>query len=507
MKISDEHFYFYYTSRKFLRLFKLILGTLFCFYCLSSAANEKNENHQSCPAINLQFAIDLESHLQNFRLDNGLHVLLQPMPNAKTVSVNVTYNIGSGDESNLQYGYAHLLEHLMFSGTENIPDGLYNQLIRQSGGWTHASTDYDKTSYYQQIPAENLEQVLWIEADRMTGLALTMQAIFAQKNAVLEEKAMRIDNYPYVAVLFDLFSNLASGSRYDHTIIGNQQTISKASEKSLLDLYHRFYQPDNATLTITGNFAVDEARPLIRKYFQSTIIYNDTQIAEKKSSSINLKEIEDRVKNERGLLSLYDPKATFPLFFFALVTNGLNDKDALSLDLIFDILMRGDSSRLKEYFYQNEDLAFESLSFPVAFENAGMLNMAFVPRTFVDLDEIRYLISKEIENIVEFGISQEEFCFFIKKRQIDILETIQNPVSVSVLINEQILQRRKIHWYARLVELNQLTRESIQLVAKQRVHNKWIVVEVKPDWYINLFKWLMESMPRSWAQGLENAFL
>ena len=194
------------------------------------------------------------------RLKNGLRVIVSPDRAAPVVSVAVAYNVGSRNERKGRTGFAHLFEHLMFKGSENVADGELAGLIENYGGNHNGQTDKDHTLYFEQVPANQLDMVLFLEADRMRSPAITQENVNNQREAVKEERRLRMDNQPYGKtsevigeLLFENFAN-------EHSIIGSMADLDAASLEDFANFFKTYYAPNNAVLAIAGDVDARIAR-------------------------------------------------------------------------------------------------------------------------------------------------------------------------------------------------------------------------------------------------------
>ena len=201
-------------------------------------------------------------------LDNGLRAVVIPRPNAPVASVAVTYAVGSYAESPTNTGFAHLFEHLMFEGSENVAHGLFDKYCSEAGGENNAYTTFDKTSYYMSLPAHQLELGLWLEADRMAAFGINEEALEIQKNVVLEEINQNVENSPYGSYSRQL-SRLAFAPEagYSWEVYGNPEHIAGSTLADVRNFYRAFYRPDNACLVVCGAVEENAALALAERYF------------------------------------------------------------------------------------------------------------------------------------------------------------------------------------------------------------------------------------------------
>lgn len=226
-----------------------------------SRSQKKSGATKTAGTINVRF--------RDVRLKNGLRVLLVEDHSAPVISLAITYNVGSRNERQGRTGFAHLFEHMMFAGSENVGKNEYSLLIDTNGGQNNATTDQDRTLYFATVPANQLELILYLEADRMRALDVTRAELDIQRNAVQEERRLRVDNQPYGRMneQFDqvVFDNFA----YKHSVIGSMDDLNAASLDDVKDFFRIYYAPNNAALALVGDFNATDALARIRKYFEA----------------------------------------------------------------------------------------------------------------------------------------------------------------------------------------------------------------------------------------------
>lgn len=199
-------------------------------------------------------------------LDNGLTMICNTDTSTPFVSVNILYKVGARDEDSNRTGFAHLFEHLMFGGSKHIAD--YDYHVQKAGGDSNAFTNNDYTNYYITIPAPNIETALWLESDRMLALDFSQKSLDVQRNVVIEEFKQRYFNNPYGDIWLKLRPLAYKVHPYQWPTIGkNIDHIAGASLEEVEDFFHRFYAPDNAILSISGNITDEKALELVKKWF------------------------------------------------------------------------------------------------------------------------------------------------------------------------------------------------------------------------------------------------
>jgi zinc protease len=282
-----------------------------------------------------------------FKLRNGLTLILAEDHAAPTYSIAVVYNVGSRDEKVGRTGFAHLFEHMMFQGSENAARGEHSALISQNGGSQNGTTDNDRTLYYETLPANQLDLGLFLEADRMGKLSVNQFNLDNQRNAVQEERRLRVDNQPY-GKTFEAVDDLAFDAfAYKHSIIGSMDDLNAASLQDVQEFFKRYYAPNNATIAIVGDFKTEEALAKVKKYFESI----PAQTAPPKP---DVSQPEQKAERRR---QLEDPFAQFPRIDIVYRIPAGDSPDYYPLNVMSLILSAGQSSRLYQKLVKETEVA------------------------------------------------------------------------------------------------------------------------------------------------------
>jgi predicted Zn-dependent peptidase len=284
------------------------------------------------------------------RLKNGLRVIISPDRAAPVVSVAVAYNVGSRNERKGRTGFAHLFEHLMFKGSENVADGELAGLIENYGGSHNGQTDKDHTIYFEQVPSNQLDMVLFLEADRMRSPAITNENVDNQREAVKEERRLRVDNQPYgrtsetiAELAFENFAN-------EHSIIGSMADLDAASLADFAAFFKTYYAPNNAVLAIAGDVDEKTALAKVRQYFESI---------PQGPPPPPLDTAEPPQKEERRI-TVEDPLARLTLVDLAYQVPGGLSADVDALSALTSVLGSGRSSRLYDSLVRQQQLAVQT---------------------------------------------------------------------------------------------------------------------------------------------------
>jgi zinc protease len=215
-------------------------------------------------------SVDLDLQFQRHTLDNGLRVILHRDPRLPLVTVNLWYHVGSKNERPGRTGFAHLFEHMLFQGSQHVPTNDHFRLIQQVGGVANGSTWYDRTNYYETLPSHQLELGLWLESDRMGFLlpALTQENLDTQRDVVMNERRQRIENQPYGRAGERLHEMLYPGDHpYHWPVIGYMEDIAAATLEEVRTFFRTYYTPNNAVLTLAGDFDPDDALAKVERWF------------------------------------------------------------------------------------------------------------------------------------------------------------------------------------------------------------------------------------------------
>lgn len=275
---------------------------------------------------------------QKYRLKNGLTLILSPDHSDPLVHVDVTYHVGSAREESGKSGYAHFFEHMMFEGSEHVAPGQHFSLITQAGGSVNGATGRDITHYYQTIPANELQKTLWLEADRMGFMvnAITQDKFDNQRAVVLNERQQRYDNHPYGLIWEKMGEALYPRSHpYSWQTIGYPEDINRAKIDDLKEFFSHWYGPNNAVLTIGGDFNMQRTLNWVAKYFSTIPKGRVVKVPAKQPVSL----MADRYITHQDSIS-------HPMLVMAYPTTYLGDGREASIDMLATILGQGKNSRL-----------------------------------------------------------------------------------------------------------------------------------------------------------------
>ena len=373
-----------------------------------------------------------------YDLPNGLHVILSPDHTVPVVSSYVLYHVGSKNERFDRTGFAHFFEHLMFEGSDNIARGQLDKLVTGAGGSLNASTSFDRTDFFLNLPANHLGLALWIESERMWHGKVEQIGVDTQRQVVKEERRRSYDNQPYGSLFEELAKLVFAGSPYAWVPIGSVQYIDKATLEEFRDFYHTFYLPNNAVLTLAGDFDPAEARTQIEQYFgpiprgpeppRPKIIVADpaavpptavTRRGGDPANAISEFVVPDSSQpgnsstytlyGQRGVTREIEKQNTpLPATLHAWLAPKENDPDARALELLTDILANGRSSRLYRRMVDGEQVAIQATAFPYFLEDGGMVGVFAVGLRGTTLEKLDTLMDEEVATLRKDGVTEEE---------------------------------------------------------------------------------------------------
>jgi zinc protease len=281
------------------------------------------------------------------KLKNGLRVIVSEDHTAPTVSVAVNYNVGSADEKARRTGFAHLFEHMMFKGSENVGSGEHFALVFGNGGDMNGTTNADRTVYYETLPANQLELAIFLEADRMHSLDINKANLDNQRNAVQEERRLRVDNQPYGQTFEKTGEQAYDNPAYKHSVIGSMEDLNAASVDDVATFFKTYYAPNNAVLSIVGDVDTKKTMALIEKYFAVIARQPDTKRPD----------LTEPPHTAERRSTLQDPLAKLARVDVAYIIPPAGSPDSSALDVLSDVLSSGRSSRFNQVIVREKQLA------------------------------------------------------------------------------------------------------------------------------------------------------
>ena len=336
--------------------------------------------------------------IEEYKLGNGLRVVLNHDDAVPVVAVAIYYNVGSRNEREGRTGFAHLFEHMMFQGSENVKKAEHFQYIMKAGGTMNGTTSSERTNYFETLPANQLPLALWLESDRMRSLAVTQENLDNQREAVKEEKRLRYDNQPY-GQIFDLINEMIYRNfANSHSTIGSMEHLDAATVEDVREFFRIFYAPNNAVLVISGAFETDTAKELVESYFgdiPSQPVSPELDVSEPPEVAQTYREWEDKL-------------APFPAFLVGWKIPKRRSAEFNALYLAGKLLYDGESSRLYQKLVKGEESVIQLFGFTDERRGPSSIFVGAIPKPEKDLSRIRDVIMTEIGHIASDGPTADE---------------------------------------------------------------------------------------------------
>ncbi|MGH7818094.1 MAG: M16 family metallopeptidase, partial [Candidatus Binatia bacterium] len=346
------------------------------------------------PKAEKSFDIDFKE----FKLKNGLRVLLAEDDRAPTFSICVTYNVGSRDERPGRTGFAHLFEHMLFQGSENVGKGEHFILIQQNGGSANGTTNADRTNYFETLPANQLELAIFLEADRMRAPAITQANFDNQRATVQEERRQNYDNRPYGKTFEATIDLVYDNFPYKHSTIGSMDDLNAATVADAEAFFRTYYAPNNVVLSLVGNFKTDRALALIRKYFENIP-------AQTPPAAPDMSEPEQQGERRKVI---DDGFAQTPRLDIVYKIPAGNTPDWYALEVLGHVLSNGASSRLYQKFVKEKELALSVSADASERRGPSTFWFSIMARPNTDLGELEKLLAEEIGRVQAARVSDAE---------------------------------------------------------------------------------------------------
>lgn len=336
--------------------------------------------------------------IEQFILGNGLRVVLSRDSAVPVVSVVVYYDVGSRNEKTGRTGFAHLFEHMMFQGSENVPKAAHFQFVFNAGGTMNGTTSTERTNYFETLPANQLPLALWLESDRMRSLKVTQENLDNQRQAVQEEKRLRYDNQPYINAFLLINELIFKNPANAHSTIGSMEDLDAATIDDIRNFFRIYYAPNNAVLTIVGDFKEDETRALIEKYFGGI----------PRQSEPPPVDVSEPEEVGRAQEVYHDKLAPAPAFILGWKIPPRRTPDHYALALAGDLLFAGESSRLYQQLVKGNESVVSIQGEVDDRRGPSALYLFALPKPEEDIPTIRQQIVNEIKKLAIDGPSEEE---------------------------------------------------------------------------------------------------
>ncbi|MDT4898935.1 MAG: zinc protease [Acidobacteriota bacterium] len=392
------------------------------------------------------------------KLKNGLRVITVEDHSAPVIALAITYNVGSRNERQGRTGFAHLFEHMMFKGSQNVGTGEHFYLIFNNGGNMNGTTNEDRTNYFEALPANQLDLALYLEADRMRSLVINKENLDNQRNAVQEERRLGVDNQPYgksgevqQELLYDNFA-------YKHTTIGSMEDLNAASVEDVSAFFKMYYAPNNAVLTLVGDFNTADALKKIKQSFEAIPRQPDPP-------PVDMTEPEQKAERR---VSLDDGLARLPQVDLAFKAAPGNTPEFYALQVLSASLQSGQSSRLYQTLVKDKQLATNVSGFMDEKRGVGALYISATLKQGVKPADAEAAIYDEIERLKREGIADWELQKAKNNTRRGFINNLQSSLSRAVTLGQYTVYYNEPNLInARLDKVSAVTKADVQRVASK----------------------------------------
>lgn len=364
--------------------------------------------------------------LEEYRLQNGLRVVLNPDGSAPLVAVNLWYHVGSKNERPGRTGFAHLFEHMLFSGSEHVGNNEHFRHVQSVGGVLNGTTFFDRTNYFETLPSNYLALGLWLESDRMGFFlpALTQEKLDIQREVVKEERRQRYDNVPY-GTAFERLLHLAYDADYSYhwPTIGSMDDLSAASLDDIRQFFSTWYRPNNCVLTIVGDFAPSEAKELVARYFAEIPSGNNFPKFDLQRKPLGGE------RRER-----FASPVQLPRIYRLYHLPKMGDPAWIAGDLLSTVLTSDKASRLEKALVLEQQIATDVAAYVLPTESTGMLLMQATANEGVPIERVEQALDAEIARVSRDGVTEDELERAKTRAEVDFAHQLENYDSRADLI-------------------------------------------------------------------------
>jgi zinc protease len=412
---------------------------------------------------------------EKLTLANGLELILHEDHSTPIVVVNTWYRVGSGDEKPGRTGFAHLFEHVMFMGSQNVPVGKFDQWLEAAGANNNGSTTEDRTNYYESMPSNALPLALWLDADRMGKLLPVMDQakLDLQRNVVKNERRQRVDNQPYGKASEMLSAALFPANHpYHWPVVGSMTDLSAASLDDVKQFFRAYYAPNNATMVIAGDFNRDSAVTWVNRYFGGI----------PRGPQMPARPVVPDFSVPRDTFLLLEDKVTLPRLYETWHTGKIYAPDDAPLDVLADVLAGDKNARLYKRLVFDMQVAQDVLAFNNSTKLDGFFEIRVTSKTGQTPAKMAELVQEEIARIVHDGVTPRELARSLNSRRAQFLDRLASVFGKSDRLAEY-------NYFAGTPDYSQedgarydrVTAADVQRVAAQYLTKPKVVLTVVPE--------------------------
>ena len=416
-------------------------------------------------AVNIPF--------ERMTLPNGLEVVLAPNHSVPQVAVDVYYHVGSKNEIPGRTGFAHMFEHVMFTGSGHVPYGLHDRLTEGVGGNNNGSTNNDRTNYYEVVPSNYLESALWLESDRMGFLLdkLDQEKFAAQRDIVQNERRQGVDNQPYGRA-FELmdFGMYPASNPYSWPVVGYIADLQHATVDDVKNFFRLYYAPSNATIAIVGDFEPAQARALVRKYFAGL----------PRGAAITRPAVGPATLSAEKRLTFED-RVQVPRLYLSWPTVGDDHADVYALQVLGQILAGPRTARLTKALVFDAQSAASVNAFENSNEQAGSFVVILTPRPASTLSQLESSTDSVIARLKAGGPTADEMAKAQAGLEFGFVSALQSNIGKADILNDGLVFHGDAGYYrTEYTHLKAVTAADVKRVAGRYLGPGRVALSIVP---------------------------
>lgn len=397
-----------------------------------------------------------EVQYTSFRLENGLQIFVFEDHKFPLVEVALWYKVGSLDEPEGMSGVSHLLEHVMFHGTDVLKKDQVFQLVKEVGGYNNANTSYYRTKYYEKVPAANLELAIAMEADRMRHLKLESDEFNREREVVKQERRRGIENDAFSSAFYQILAEAFTKSPLRHPVIGSMKDLDGLTLDQVKDYYCQYYVPNNAILVVSGDAVPEEVHKLAEKYFGS---YQPREI---KRVSV----AEPPQTQERTLVIEKMTEVPYIVFMYKIPSG--NHPDMAAIDCLLNLLVNKSSSKVTVELKNKKGILLDSGAWSMKMPVASVAPIVLLPLSVEKIPEVQQGFEAELRKLTDQGITAEELAAYKKAVLKELVFAKRNPLNFTDDVIEGILAYDDPDYYKKqILQIEKLTEADVVRAAKQ----------------------------------------
>ncbi|RCW47729.1 MULTISPECIES: pitrilysin family protein [unclassified Halanaerobium] len=427
-------------------LFIIFTFILISFIIISAVQAENADSDLFIPEVDYKY----------YSLDNGLELFVFEDHKVPIVNFSIYYDVGSIDEKKGLTGISHLLEHLMFLGTDTLNKGQISEMIKDVGGSENASTAHWRTKYYETLPSSNLELAVAIEADRMRNLNISEKEFQREKEVVIQERRMYIENDAFSSAVEEINAAAFKNTPLEHGIIGWKEDLEQITLDDIYNYYENYYVPSNAVISISGDVTGEKAYQLVKKYFGD---YESKKVKKAKFKFPEQKE--EKVVKIRKVT-----RVPYIVMFYKLPSGDNPDMEAV--DFLHNILINNSTSRIIEELKQKQNILLDANAYRTSLSVPNFSRIVLIPNSEINIEKVVQGFEKELQKIIENGVSEEEIKIMKKGMTKNLILAQKNISNFSDMIIGDYIKYGRPEFYREKIErINSVTEADIIDAAKK----------------------------------------